>query len=162
MILARSFSAFAVPLFAFADKLMNAAMPAWAALAIWGIVTGALSTTIYWLTAPRDRLVKLRADARAVREELRASLGDDVEFESAFALALKSIRLSVSEMTLVGGPAIAASAPGLLLIAYLSSAPRYLSSADISPAPWLHGWEGVFFLGALASALILRKVLSVR
>ena len=94
------------------DRLLNAAMPSWLALITWGVLVGALWAAIYWRMAPEARIGQIRADAATARRALN-DLADDTEFGVALALAWKSIRLSLNEMSLVTGPAVAACAPGI-------------------------------------------------
>ncbi len=142
------------------DRLMNTAMPWWLALTTWGVLVGALSAMIYWIFAPQARIAKARADALIARRALN-DLADDTEFGSALALAWESIRLSLSEIGLVTGPATAACAPGLLVVAYLGSDPAYAPSR-VAAHSWLSGWEILFFAAALASGLTLRRFLASR
>jgi hypothetical protein len=143
---------------AFIDRLLNAAMPSWLALIAWGVLVGVVSTAIYSMVAPEARIAQVRADAAIARRALN-DLADDAEFSSALALAWKSIRLSLNELRLVAGPATAACAPGILLVAYLDSAPMYAPSY-VAAHSWLSGWEILFFAAALSSGLTLRRFLA--
>jgi hypothetical protein len=138
------------------DRLLNATMPPWLALTIWGLLVGALSTAIYRLIAPAARIAQVHTDAAIARHAL-CDLTDDTEFSTALALACKSIRLSLNEVGLVAGPATAACAPGILLLTYLDHAPAY-ASAPFAAHSWWSGWELLFFAAALSSGLTLQRL----
>ncbi|HUY20067.1 MAG TPA: hypothetical protein VMV15_12655 [Candidatus Binataceae bacterium] len=115
------------PLFALVGAWLNPLLPDSARIALWGGVVGGLATTIYWLLSPQQRIVEIRARARVVRNAL---LRYDGEFRGVLTLTGESLALSLKELSLVIGPALAASIPALCLIAYLgNSYDYYLPSA---------------------------------
>jgi hypothetical protein len=144
----------AVPILSPIDHRLTGLLPAWLALLVWGLIGGALSTTLYGITAPQDRLANVRSRCKIAQERLGLLKPDETEFKAALALAIESVWLSLKELLLVSGPALAACIPILFLAGYLDRA--YLGG--FPNAGILKGWEVVFSIGALASGLSLKRL----
>lgn len=110
------------PIFAFIGGSLNLLLPAWALIAVWGAMVGGLATTVYWLLSPQTRILEIRAKGQTIRNAL---LRYDGDFRGALTLTRESLALSLKELSLVIGPALAASIPALCLIAYLGNTYDY-------------------------------------
>jgi hypothetical protein len=133
------------PLFAFASAFLTPVLPAWVIVALWGTLVGGLATTVYWLLSPQKRIVEIRAKAHAVRNAL---LRYDGDFRGVLTLTRQSLGLSLKELSLVTGPAIAACIPALCLVAFLGNTYDYslpaagtTVSVRVKPADAAVSWK---------------------
>lgn len=110
------------PLLALLDAGLSGIAPPAVRLAIWGLLGAALSMGLYWLLSPQRRIAEAKAEAMAARRALDAY---DGEFAGAWPLIRDMLRLAVRQLALVTGPAVAASLPVVVLLAWLSTAYGY-------------------------------------
>jgi hypothetical protein len=146
------------PIFAWMDRAMSAALPAWSRIAVWGALAGMLSMTIYWMLSPREEIVRVRTELRAVQTAMLAYDGD---FAGLISGVRHMIHLAFLQAALSVGPALAAVAPGACVITFLQS--FYVLSAPAFAMPSvLHAVLTIFFSYAGLTALCLRKLLGVQ
>jgi hypothetical protein len=107
------------PLFAGLDGLLGHALPPTGRLILWGVVGAALSMALYRALSAQARVARVKAEAAEARRALNAYDGD---FEGAWPLMRRMLRLSLRQVGLVTGPAVVASLPALCLMVWLSTA----------------------------------------
>jgi hypothetical protein len=145
------------PLFSIVDAGLRAALPQWGCLAVWGMLAGTTSMTIYRAVSPQKRIGEIKQAALQAQIAMRNYDGD---FDGLLPLARRSLGLAMLHLALALGPAIAASLPALFLIAYLDgsygySAPRPGAAIAVritphrapvawNPATAANGADGVF------------------
>lgn len=134
-----------------ADGLL-AAIPALPRLALWGLVSGAVSMGLYAAVSPQRRLAELKDQVRAVRAELNAY---DGEFAGAMPLLRRQIGLSFHHLGLTIGPALLAAAPMIAVLVW--AAGRFADTTVIAGAPrWAGGWELPLIGGAFVSSVAVK------
>lgn len=114
------------PLLQWADSLMTI-LPTWMRLAAWGVVGGALSMWLYRLISPQQRIARSREEQLEVRRRLDAF---DGELADAWPLIRRLLKLSITQVGRVLGPAVLASLPVLCLLVWMSTAYGHIYPAD--------------------------------
>jgi hypothetical protein len=94
-------------------------LPVSARLGLYGLFTGVLAMLLYWLLSPRDRILGVKADIAQAQQALRAYKGTDPR--EILRLSGKSISAAIRQILLLLGPTLIATAPVLLVMAWLES-----------------------------------------
>jgi hypothetical protein len=153
---------FAPRLLSSVDGLLRALLPGWASLLVWGALAGFISTALYRLLSPRERIRDATVRACELRAAMLAYSGD---FEGLLSLIKCSLVAALYQLRLVLGPAVAASLPGLIVIAYVSGA--YVVSGTVPTAAfvgahWLRSCEGAFFASASIFSALANAIFRTR
>ena len=99
------------------------ALPVGARLGLYGLIVGVLAMLIYWLLAPQQRILAIRAEMADAQRALRAYNGTDPR--QILRLSAKSISPALKQLLLLLLPTLIATAPVLLVMDWLESAYAY-------------------------------------
>lgn len=117
------------PVFSGLDTLLGHALPPTARLIVWGIAAGVVTMLMYRWVSPQRRIAHIKAAALEARGDLNAYDGD---FQGAWPLMRRMLKLSFLQVGLVTWPAVAASLPILFLLVWLSNAyGHYLPAPEV-------------------------------
>ena len=105
------------PLLTWVDLALGVLLPDSVRLIVWGIVAGAASMGLYWLTSPQQKLEQAKQDAAAARQALAAY---DGEFEGIWPIMGRSLSTSFRHLGLAVGPALLGSLPVLVLMGWMA------------------------------------------
>jgi hypothetical protein len=86
-------------------------------IAIWGLLSGALTIPIYWVLSPQNGIRDCKSASRRNRLELKDY---DGEFSGAKGLLLKNVTLSFKLLGMVILPTLASSLPIVAMMLWLS------------------------------------------
>lgn len=105
------------PLFQSVDLLMQG-IPVSGRIVVWAVVGGAVSMWLYGLLSPQKELERVETEAREARVKLNAFDGD---MDEAGPLIADALRKAMRRLWLAFPPALVASLPLLVLVAWLSN-----------------------------------------
>ncbi|MBT8422542.1 MAG: hypothetical protein HKN56_06285 [Gammaproteobacteria bacterium] len=125
------------PLLTAIDNLLDF-LPPLPRLALWAVITGALSMAGYWLLSNQTRVSEAKADALTTRRAL--SSYDGHEFNEVAPLITASLRASLRHFGTVLWPALGGSLPALAIIVWVSNQFGYIlpdagNAITVSTAP---------------------------
>jgi hypothetical protein len=112
----------AAPLFDWIDGLAAQVLSSWLRLALWGMLAGAVSMLLYRWLSPQEQIRRGKGELRQAQQQLNAF---DGEFADAWPLMRKMLRSALSQVAVVGWPALVASLPLLFLLNWLSNSYGY-------------------------------------
>lgn len=104
------------PIFSAADSALDSILPPVGRLIVWAALAALLSMELYRLLSPQAKIVQLRRDLQAAQKQLA---GFDGEFDEAWPLIGRTLKLAVERVFAVLPSAVAASLPILTLIVWL-------------------------------------------
>ena len=110
------------PLLDLVDDALAGVLPDTFRLILWGLVAGAGSMGLYWLTSPQKKLEQAKQDSFAARNALAAYEGD---FDGIFPLMTRSLSTSFRHLGLAIGPALLGSLPVIFLMVWMSGSYSY-------------------------------------
>lgn len=110
------------PLFSLIDATLAVILADTIRLVLWGIVAGAGSMGLYWLTSPQLKLERAKQAASAARRAMSAYDGD---FDGIFPLMVRSLSASLRHLGLALGPALLGSLPVIFLMVWMSGSFGY-------------------------------------
>lgn len=115
------FALFNLPfgLFDWIDRLLNAFLPAAAAVVVWAILAAIVSMLLYTLLSRQETIAALADTAKAARRDLARYDGD---FDGLPPLVRRTLTLSLRQLGATIWPATLASLPLLSLLLWLSDA----------------------------------------
>jgi hypothetical protein len=107
------------PLFAAFDRLMGAALPPIARLAVWALIGAVVSMELYKLLSPQARIAELRTELETAQRKVS---GFDGEFAEAWPLIRRMLSLALKRIGVILPGTVIASLPVLALIIWLDTA----------------------------------------
>jgi hypothetical protein len=110
------------PLLAWLDQGFGLVAPPTLRLILWGLIGGVGSMALYWLLSPQAQIAGAKTAAARAKRALDAF---DGEFADAWPLIRDLLGQALRQLRLVLWPALAASAPAICLLAWLSSTYGY-------------------------------------
>lgn len=134
------------PLFAWLDGLLGTLIPPLGRLALWALAAAALSMALYRATSAQERIGQLQGAAARARGVL---IRYDGALDGLRPLLADCLSLSLRQVWLTGWPAVLASLPVLVLLAWLSTAygrleprPAALVQVRVYPESAAVTWDG--------------------
>lgn len=107
------------PLLQWLDTWLAVALPPLLRIIVWGALSGLLSMGLYSLISPQARIANGKREAAHARKALDACDGD---WSEAAPLMRNVLSLSLKQVRLTALPAVLASLPVLVVLAWMSTA----------------------------------------